>query len=483
MAFPHKLRVRGAIVLAAVLSLITHARAAERPNIVLILADDLGFGDPRCYNAESKVPTPHIDRLAREGTRFTDAHTPSSVCTPTRYGLLTGRYCWRSSLKSGVLYGYDPLLIEPGRPTIASFLKGQGYATACVGKWHLGLGTKKPADFNQSLNPGPNALGFDYFFGISASLDMPPYVWIENDRVTAPPVEEIGESKHQRQGGNGMWRAGAIAAGFRHADVLPTLSREATEFIGKQKPEKPFFLYLPLTSPHTPWLPDESVQGRTSAGVYGDFVAQTDDVVGEVLAALDKTGLAANTLVVFTSDNGSHWPPSDVTKYGHKANGDWRGQKADIWEGGHRVPFIVRWPGKAQPGRSTPALVCLTDLFATFAEALSAPLPLEAQDSVSFLPVLLGKTEPARESVVHHSIDGTFALREGRWKLIPALGSRGFSTPKQILAKEGQPEGQLYDLESDPGEKHNLWLQRGEIVKQLLESLNKVKQESPVARL
>jgi arylsulfatase A-like enzyme len=441
------------------------------------MADDLGIGDPRCYNAESKIPTPHIDRLAVEGMRFTDAHSPSAVCTPTRYGLLTGRYCWRGSLKRSVLLGYSPMLIEQGRPTVASFLKGQGYTTAAIGKWHLGLGTAKRTDFSQSLTPGPVTVGFDYFFGISASLDMAPYVWIENDRVTAAPSGTIAASKSRREGGEGMWREGAIAPGFRHMDVLPTLSEKATAYIAGQKKEQPFFLYLPLTSPHTPWVPDQSAQGRTSVGPYGDFVAQTDDVVGAVLAALDKAGLSENTLVVMTSDNGSHWLPTDVEKYGHKANAGWRGQKADIWEGGHRIPLIVRWPGKVQPGSSNSALVCLTDLFATFAEVTGAQLPGEAEDSVSFLPVLTGRSENARQSVVNHSIDGTFAIREGQWKLIPALGSHGFSVPSKVAPQPGGPEGQLYDLGADPGETRNLWSERADMVTRLSGLLKEVQEQ------
>lgn len=257
-----------------------------------------------------------------------------------------------------------------------------------------------------------------------------------------------------------MWREGAIAPGFRHIDVLPTLSRKAVEYIAAQKEGQPFFLYLPLTSPHTPWMPDASAEGRSGAGFYGDFVVQTDDVVGAVLAALEKAGLAGNTLVIMTSDNGAHWLPSDVKKYGHQANGNWRGQKADIWEGGHRVPFIVRWPGKVQAGSSSAALICLTDMFATFAEIVGASAPKEAEDSVSFLPVLQGRSQQARQSVVHHSIDGTFAMREGKWKLIPALGSHGFSTPKDVQPEADGPKGQLYDLEADPGETRNLWLER-----------------------
>jgi arylsulfatase A-like enzyme len=448
------------------------------PNIVLILADDLGYGDPRCYNKDSRIPTPNIDGLAKQGMRFTDAHTPSAVCTPTRYGILTGRYCWRTSLKRGVLNGYSPLLIEPGRVTIASLLKGRGYATAGIGKWHLGLGRRGKTDFGKPLKPGPASVGFDYFFGIPASLDMPPYVFVENDKVTEAPTATIGDSEMRRRGGKGFWRAGAIAPGFKHAEVLPRLTDKAVGYLAKRSKEKPFFLYLALTAPHTPWLPPREFEGKSKAGPYGDFVAQVDATVGRVLKELDDAKLSENTLVIFTSDNGAHWLPTDIKKWDHRANDGLRGQKADIWNGGHRVPFIARWPGKVQAGSTSKELICLTDLLATTAAVVGKKLPADAgEDSFSILPVLLGqkRERPIREAVVHHSGDGTFGIRQGPWKLAMALGSHGFSIPRNIQAKKGEAQGQLYNLDEDPKEKNNLWLQKPEIVKRLTALLDKYK--------
>ena len=456
------------------------APAARQPNIVIILADDLGYGDLRSYNAASKIPTVNLDRFAAEGMRFTDAHSPSSVCSPTRYGLLTGRYAWRTRMKKGVLNGYSPLLIEPGRWTLASLVKQRGYATAAIGKWHLGLGAAEPADFSQRLEPGPNTVGFDYFFGIPASLDMPPYVFVENHAATVPPTGTTAASEMRRKGGDGFWRAGAIAPGFTHEGVLPALTEKAVSFIEKQSPAKPFLLYLPLTAPHTPWMPTAEFRGKSGADYYGDFVAQVDAAVGRVLRALERANVGGNTLVIFTSDNGAHWLPSDIEKWGHRANDGLRGQKSDIWEAGHRIPFIARWPGKIKAGRTRPDLVCLTDLFATVAAIVDVPLPRDAaEDSFSLLPTLLGRKRhaPIREAIVHHSGDGTFGIREGPWKLALALGSHGFSEPRSITPKPGEAEGQLYNLADDPQEQRNLWLQKPEIVARLTALLKKYQTE------
>lgn len=446
------------------------------PNIVFMMADDMGYGDPVCQNAASKIPTPNMDRLAREGVRFTDAHTPSAVCTPTRYGLLTGRYCWRSRLKSGVLEGYDRALIEPGRMTVASLLREHGYHTGCVGKWHLGLGDADPTDYTKPLRPGPLEAGFDYFFGIAASLDMPPYCYIENDAPTVAPTETIERSERPA-----YWREGAIAPGFTHEGVLPTLTKKAVAYIEKQAPEEqPFFLYFPLTAPHTPWVPIDDVEGRSQAGTYGDFVAQVDDSLGRVLDALERTGAVNDTLIIFTSDNGSHWTPAFIEEWGHRANGELRGQKADIWDGGHRVPFIARWPGKVTPGTTCNEVICLTDLMATSAAIVGASLPENAgEDSYNILPALLGEPRegPIREATVHHSFNGTFAIRQGRWKLILGRGSGGFSKPRTIEPKEGEPKGQLYDIEADIDESENLWAQHPEIVERLTALLERYKQE------
>jgi arylsulfatase A-like enzyme len=442
----------------------------NRPNIVLILADDLGYGDLGCYNRNSKIPTPHCDRLAGEGIRFTDAHSPSAVCTPTRYGILTGRYSWRTSLKSGVLQGYDPLLIEPDRATVASFLKQHGYATAAFGKWHLGLGDKKPTDYDHPFAAGPNTVGFGYYFGIPSSLDFPPYVFVENDRALEQPTAQIAASKMRRDGGGGFWRAGAIAPSFKHETVLPAITDKAVEFIQMQSNEKPFFVYFALSAPHTPWMPTAEFRGKSEAGYYGDFVLQSDAAIGRVMAAIAERDLADKTLIIVTSDNGAHWLARDIEQFGHRANGGLRGQKADLWEGGHRVPFIARWPGRIKPGMTSDETICHTDLLRTVAAILDVSLPANAgEDSYSIVPALLGKAggQPIREATVHQSGDGTLAIRQGPWKLCTALGSHGFSEPRTVKPKPGEPEGQLYNLADDPAERTNLWSRRPEIVARL----------------
>jgi arylsulfatase A-like enzyme len=454
------------------------ALAADKPNILLILADDLGYGDARCYNPSSRIPTPNIDRLAAQGTRFTDAHSPSAVCSPTRYGLMTGRYAWRGPLKRGVLNGYSPVLLEPGRLTLPAMLQAAGYTTAGLGKWHLGLGNRERTDYSLPLTPGPLEAGFQYFFGIPASLDMVPYVYFENAKVVAEPTATVAESKHQRDGGAGFWRGGAGAPGFMHGEVLPTLTAKAEEFIRGQKGRTPFFLYLALTAPHTPWLPDATARGRSRAGDYGDFVAMTDDALGRVLRALDDAKLARNTLVIFTSDNGAHWLPNEVVKWNHRANGDWRGQKSDVWEAGHRVPFIVRWPGQAKAGATRSGLTGLVDVMGTIAEVIGTRLPDDAaEDSVSFLAALRARkvSRPARATLVVHSGNGVFGFREGNWKYIPHLGSGGFTQPANESRVPGGPAGQLYDLSKDPGERENLWAARPEVVARLATRLDQIK--------
>lgn len=466
-------------LLLAILALPLVAGGAEaKPNVILILADDLGWGDPGCYQAESKIKTPAIDALARQGMRFTDAHTPSGVCTPTRYGLLTGRYCWRSKLKKGVLDGYSPALLEPGRLTLASLLKEQGYRTMGIGKWHLGLGTAARVDYDKPLSPGPLDAGFDRYFGIPASLDMDPYVYFENNQVVARPTEQIAKSEMRRHGGGGFWRAGGIAPGFKHVDVLPKITERADQWIAEQKPGQPFFLYFPLTAPHTPWMPTDEFRGKSQVDWYGDFVMQTDATVARVMAALDKAGVAENTLFVFTSDNGSHWLPSDIEKHGHRANAHWRGQKADAWEGGHRVPFIVRWPGKIAAGSKCDATICHVDFLATVAAILGKEIPDgAAEDSHNYLAALRGEKFTRPAAVVHHSSQGLFAIRQGDWKLIAGLGSGGFSAPQTADPKPDGPQGQLYNLATDPSEKENLWLKEPQKVAELQKLLSKYQSE------
>lgn len=438
------------------------APAPSKPNIVYILCDDLGYGDVRSLGGErSKIATPNIDRLAAGGMIFTEAHSSSSVCTPTRYGILTGRYSWRTRLQSGVLNGYGAPLIARDRLTVPAFLKQHGYVTACIGKWHLGM-TIDQKNPSAPVGDSPITRGFDYYFGISASLDMPPFAYIENDRFTeAPTVEK-------------KWlRSGPAAPGFEAVDVLPTLTRKAVEFIGQRATgEKPFFLYLPLPSPHTPIVPTEEWQGKSGLNAYGDFVMQTDFSVGQVMDALEKAGIANNTLIIFTSDNGCS-PAANIEELegkGHFPSELRRGYKADIWDGGHRVPFIVRWPARVQAGGLTNQIVCLTDLMATCAEIVGAKYPETAgEDSVSLLPVMLGTTkEPVRDAVVHHSIRGNFAIRQGQWKLDLCRGSGGWS--KGGISDE---PGQLYDMSKDVGEQKNEYQAHPEIVSRLTKLLEK----------
>ena len=458
-------------LLAAILFLLAlspspAAPARPKPNILYILADDLGYGDVQALNPQrGKIPTPHLDKLAGQGMAFTDAHSGSAVCTPTRYGLLTGRYAWRTHLQKGVLGGDSKPLIAPDRLTAPAFLKQHGYFTAAVGKWHLGMNLPPAQKLAAPITDGPTARGFDYFFGISASLDMPPFAFIENDRYTEAPTAQK------------TWvRKGPAAPGFEAVDVLPALTRKTIEIIGQRAADaqagKPFFIYLPLASPHTPIVPTPEWQGKSGLGAYGDFVMQTDAAVGEILAALDKAGLAENTLVIFTSDNGCS-PAAGTPKLeaqGHFASAESRGYKADIWEGGHRVSFLVRWPARVKAGTRSDRVICHTDFLATCAEILGAKLPDTAgEDSVSLLPTLLGAESPApREPVVHHSISGKFAIRQGPWKLELCAGSGGWS-------KGGGPESpQLYDVVADPGETKNLAAAKTDVVSDLTARLEKI---------
>ena len=446
------------------------------PNIVLVMADDLGYGDLGCYGA-MQIPTPNIDRLARQGIRFTDAHSAAALCTPSRYSVLTGRYCWRSRLKKGVLNGYDPLLIDPGRLTLASLLRDSGYATACVGKWHLGLGDSAGTDYSAELRPGPLELGFDYFFGLPASLDMPPYCFVENHRT-------VGELGPEKQPYNTLQRPGTMTPGWRDEEVGPTLTSKALEFIHRTRgadPHQPFFLYLPYHAPHTPCTPPDFIRGGSTAGVRGDMVTELDWAVGRIMETLDQLGIADNTLLAVTSDNGAlttgpeAWDGEprgnyDLEHNGHHPNGDLRGQKSDIWEGGHREPLIVRWPRRVRAGAASDRLVCLTDLLATFAGLTGRSLPDNAgEDSFSLLPALTGENavSPERESLVHHSGSGMFSVRRGDWKLVLGLGSGGFSKPNWIEPASGAPRGRLYDLRHDPAEQHDLYAQHPQLVAEL----------------
>lgn len=445
----------------------------KSPNIVFILADDLGYGDVSALNKESKLQTTNIDRLAKQGAVFTDAHSSSAVCTPTRYGILTGRYNWRSTLKNGVLYGYSPALIPQGRKTIAAVLKGKNYQTACIGKWHLGWEWnniekgKDSINFSKPIKNGPTTLGFDYFYGISGSLDMDPYVYVENDRPTALP-DRITESKGMK-----MWRKGPTASDFDHEQTLPNLINRAEKYIAEKSEAKdPFFLYLALPAPHTPILPIKEFQGKSGLNPYGDFVLMVDAMVGRVMAALDKAGKGNNTILVFASDNGCS--PSanfdELKAKGHNPSYIYRGHKADLFDGGHRIPCIVRWPAKVKP-HIVEQTICLTDFFATFSAVTGYQLKdNEGEDSYNILPLLLN-TRPQkmiREATVHHSIDGDFTIRKGNWKLLFSPGSGGWSAPKSNDKNiKSLPPYQLYNMESDPGESKNLCDEYPETVREL----------------
>lgn len=453
---------------------------AAPPNIVLVMADDLGYGDAGCYNREAKFRTPHIDRIAREGVRFTDAHSPSSVCTPTRYGLLTGRYCWRSRMKQGVLNGWSPNLIEEGRETLATLAKRRNYATGGFGKWHLGLGTAEKTEYEKEQRPSPNDHGFDEYFGIPASLDMPPYLFFHNRRAVELPTSTIADNGAPPRGP--FWRGGPIAPSFKMEDVLPKCVDRACEFIARQARRRPFFTYVPFASPHTPWVPNKEFVGRSSSGQYGDFMEEVDAGVGRILRQLDDAGVANETLVIMTSDNGTPWAEIDARNAnGHWANAPWRGQKGDAFEGGHRVPFLARWPGRIRAGQVEDETLCLTDVFATMAAILDVPLGgAMGEDSFNMLPALLGekRSGPLREATVHHSSRAAYAIRQGDWKLIEGLGSGGFTQPAVVKPGPDDPPGQLYNLREDPKETRNLWQERPAEVKRLSALLDRYRQGS-----
>ncbi len=468
-------------------------QAEEKPNIIYILADDLGYGDVQSLNPKrGKIPTPHMDKVAADGMSFTDAHTTSSVCTPTRYSILTGRYSWRTKLQRHVLDGYGKPLITADRMTVPSLLRENGYTTAMIGKWHLGLGIGtidgqkakakyglkqkrnkgafKPEelsniDWKKPIGGGPVDLGFDSWYGIPASLDFPPYVWIRDRNW-------VGEGTHSKA----FHRDGPASEDFEAIDVLGKLADESVKFIKEYKSDKPFFVYMPLPSPHTPIVPTSEWQGKSGLGDYGDFVMQTDDFVGQIVKALDESGLSEKTLLIVTSDNGCSKQADfkNLESMGHYASAQFRGSKSDIWEGGHRVPFLVKWPKVIKPGSVSDLLTCQSDLLATCAAIVEKELPENAgEDSENILPAFKEqKTTFSRKGIIHHSVSGHFAYREGDNKLILGYGSGGWSFPDEAKAiKLGAPKAQLYNLREDEGEKNNLYTEQPEIAQALLKQL------------
>ena len=474
----------------------------SKPNIVVILADDLGYGDLGCYNRDSKIPTPNLDRLATEGMRFTDAHAGSSLCSPSRYALLTGRYAWRSTLKRGVVTAWGKPIISPQRLTLASLLKQHGYMTAAFGKWHLGWNwpTKDGAlpssasnrlsnvDFTKPMTGGPRELGFDYYFGVDLP-NFPPYCFIENDHTFGiPSVPDAGRAELFN-------RPGPMLPGWKLVDILPELTRRAVKWIDTTaKPRQPFFLYFALTSPHYPVVPAPEFKGKSKAGDYGDYVAQTDWTVGQVLDALRRAGVAENTLVIFSSDNGPEVTGEvnpgiydRAEKFRHFSMGELRGAKRDTWEGGHRLPFIARWPSQIKPASVNNQLICQADLFATVAAMLGTNLPPNAgEDSFNQLPLLLGdgSARSSREAVVHHSGSGKFAIRKGDWVLIDSSSGddngvrgepawfkkeRGYETDKEPF--------QHFNVHEDVAERENYYAAKPEVARELKQLLEKYQSE------
>ncbi len=490
----------GLSMLAATLAPAPVRAADTPPNIVYILADDLGYGDPGCYNPQSKIPTPNLDRLAGEGVRFTDAHAPTAICSPSRYALLTGRYAWRSRLQRGVVGPWGTPVIDPDRLTIGTLLRRQGYATACIGKWHLGLDwpTKDGApprsgpdrlsnvDFAKPIGNGPTTRGFDTYFGVDISC-YPPYCFIQDDRTigipTLPNTPNIN-------------RPGPMLPDWKWTEIMPTITHHAADYIetaAKVAPRKPFFLYFALTAPHYPVVPEARFQGKSGAGNYGDFVMELDWSVGEVLDAIHRAGIDDNTLVIFTSDNGPEITGEvrigaydRAEKYGHYSMGDLRGIKRDTWEGGHRMPFLARWPGKIKPGSVSDESISQVDFFATAAAIAGAEVPAgAAEDSFNVLPALLGQPhdKPVRPPLVLSSGFGQLAVRQGKWMFIDAPsgdtnalisghGETAWFKQQRGYVADNEP-AELYDLESDPAEHHNLYAAQPDKVRELKAFIDK----------
>ncbi|MGV3755492.1 MAG: sulfatase family protein [Verrucomicrobiota bacterium] len=493
---------RWALLIASSFVLGHSSSAAEHPNIIYILADDLGYGDLGSYNAKSKIPTPYLDQLAKEGRRFTDAHAPTSVCTPTRYAILTGRYSWRTRLQRGVLGPWDKPLIAADRLTVPAMLKQHGYTTACIGKWHLGMtwptkdgqppssatNTLSNVEFTKPITDGPITRGFDYYFGVDVP-NYPPYCFVENDRtVGIPSLPDTGRAE-------GFNRPGPMMPGWKLVDILPALTKRATQYVeDTAKTKKPFFLYFTLTSPHYPVVPSPEFKGKSGAGEFGDFVVQTDWCVGQLMEALKRAKADQNTLIIFTSDNGPEITGEvkpgvydRVKEYGHYSMGELRGAKRDAWEGGHRVPFIARWPGKIPANSVSDETLCHVDLMATVAKIVGAKLPDNAaEDSFDLLPALLGEktTQPLRTGTVHHAASGKFAIRQGDWVLIDAPsgddnGARGepeWLKQERGYAKNDQP-GELFNVHEDLGQRRNHYAEQPAKAKELKELLEKFKRD------
>lgn len=460
------------------------ASAPEAPNVVFILADDMGVGDPGSYNPGSKIPTPHVNRLAEQGMRLTNAHASGTLCVPSRYGLLTGRHPHRERMPDWT----ERPLIDLDQPSLASLLDDRGYTTYMVGKWHLGFEGGTAYDCSQPLRGGPVDRGFDHFFGLPASLDIPPYFYIRDDRCVAAPTDTIAGNRSEKEIWTDIqgpfWRGGKIAPNVQLDQVLPRLEEEAIEYLNvhqENRAQQPFFLYLALTAPHTPWLPPDSLRGTSGAGLYGAFAVQVDGVVGRVMNALDRLGMRENTVVVFTSDNGPVWYDEDERHFDHRSAHVYRGMKGDAWEGGHRMPFVARWPGHIPAGTTSDQLLTFTDVLATVADLTGSPLPPDSTDGYNLEPVLTAERDTiARGGTVIKS-PAYLAVRDGPWKLIPGLGSGGFTSPRTRAPGPDDPKGQLYHLGNDPAEQNNLYDERPEVVERLTDQLRRYRRQRPAS--
>lgn len=493
-------------VIAIVILTGLHAAAdpPSRPNIVILYADDMGYGDLGVQNPMSGIPTPHLDRLAAQGTRFTDAHSSSGICTPSRYALLHGRYHWRKF--HGIVNAFDQPILDAERTTLPEMLKTKGYKTACIGKWHLGwdwnaikspgaMPTRRPGkpdrgfavdafDWSKPIPGGPLSHGFDYYFGDDVP-NFPPYAWFENDRVITEPKVPLQTPKATAEG---SWEArpGPSVKDWDFWAVMPKLTDTAVEWIGQQNQDHPFFLYFPFTSPHAPIVPTKEFVGKSNAGGFGDFVAQTDDTVGRILKALEDGHFAQNTIVIFTADNGpEQYAYERIRKFSHRSMGPLRGLKRDIWEGGHRVPFLVRWPGTVPAGSVNDGLLSQIDVYATIAGIVGAEIPADSgEDSYDQSLFLKGRTPSARQTLVHNTIANSYALRHGDWVLIAAKTGGVSKVPEWFNHSNGYGKnphaGELYNLRNDLSQKTNLYAEQPEKVQELTTLLDQVRMKGQV---
>ncbi|WP_289053780.1 sulfatase family protein [Carboxylicivirga marina] len=482
------------------------SKKTDKPNIIIIYADDMGYGDLNCQNPNSKIPTPNLDKLASEGMLFTDAHSSSGICSPSRYALLTGKYHWRT--RHNIVNSFGKPFFKESDVTLPQILKTKGYTTACIGKWHLGwhwpfkngpsgeiktrnktqkVYTHNDIDWTQAIGGGPLDRGFDYYFG-DGTINFPPYVWIENDRVVEAPTEEMNPGKVGFETKEGKWefRPGPKVAGWNPYDVLPTLTTKTVEWIEKQDQNTPFFLYLPLPSPHAPIIPNDEFDGKSQAGGYGDFMFQTDWVIGEVLKTLKNKGLEENTIVIFSSDNGPEnyaWARTD--KYNHYSMGDFRGLKRDVWEGGHHVPFIIKWPGHIEANSISKEVISQVDVMATLAAITSTTLPANAAPDSYDLRAVIKKESyktPLREATIHNTMPNIWGIRKGDWVYINHSSGGLKKMPAAFMQQNGYKEfdtkGLLFNMVKDPEQRINLYKQYPEIIMEMDSLLQTYRKES-----